>query len=184
MGAGRGRVLARGQARLGPRETALGVDMQALHGAEIEDDPAVARAVPGEAVRTATDGQLEARIASEEDGSNHVRCPRGPNDQRRAAIVGPVLDKSGDLVAFVVGAYHSAGDPRAEGSDVERDGWVVGRRTGEGHRCRILSGWVAWGRWEVMAPCSRRPTPSDSGQAPVRCARRMTTRMRRMTMPR
>ena len=60
---GRGpRVLPGGQAGLRPGETPLRVDVEALHRSEVEDDPALARPVAGQAVAAAADRQLEARI--------------------------------------------------------------------------------------------------------------------------
>ena len=140
VGAGRGRVLAGGQARLRPGETSLGVDVQALHGAEVEDDAAVARAVAGEAVRAAADRQLEAGVAREQHRPDDVRRAGGPHDQRGVPIVVPVLDEPRDVVAFVVGRITVPVIPALKAADVGRAGGVVGRRAGEGHRGRILSG--------------------------------------------
>ena len=73
---------------LGPGEAPLGVDVQALHGAEVEDDAAVARAVAGDAVRAAADRQLEAGVAREEHRPDDVRRAGGPDDQRGVPIDG------------------------------------------------------------------------------------------------
>ena len=77
MRRGRGGVLAGGQAGLGPGEAALGVDVEALHGAEVEDDPALDGAVAGQAVAAAADGELEPGVAGEDDRPGDVGGARG-----------------------------------------------------------------------------------------------------------
>ncbi len=145
----RGRVLARGQAGLGPRETALGVDVQALHAAQVEDDPAFARAVAGEAVRTAADRQLEAGVASEDHRPRDVGGTGRLDDQRRVAIERPVVDEAGRVVGLVLGADDGAGEAGGEGGDVERGGGVVGGGAGEGHAVGSFRVGVVRGAWEA-----------------------------------
>jgi hypothetical protein len=64
---GRVRVLAGGQARLGPRRALLDVDLDRLHLGEVQHDPVVDHAVRGPAVATAADSQVESRLARESD---------------------------------------------------------------------------------------------------------------------
>ena len=56
---------------------AVGVDVERLHVAQVEDDAAVGRAVAGAAVAAAADGELEAGLAGERDGARHVGVVRG-----------------------------------------------------------------------------------------------------------
>ena len=63
--------------------------------AEVEDDAAVARAVAGDAVAAAADGELEAGLAGEHDGACDVGRPGRLDDQRRAAVEGRVVDLAG-----------------------------------------------------------------------------------------
>ena len=59
MRAGGGAVGAGGQAGLRPGGALLGVDLQGVHVGQIQHDPAVGGAVPGEAVAAAANGQLQ-----------------------------------------------------------------------------------------------------------------------------
>ena len=72
------RVLAGGQAGLGPGESPLGVDVEALHALEVEDDAAVDGAVAGQAVAAAADRELQARVAGEDHGPGDVGGIRPP----------------------------------------------------------------------------------------------------------
>ena len=67
VGSDCGRVLARGQASLGPRGSPFDVDLEALHAPEVEHDPPSGGAVAGAAVAAATDGELEPAVAREPD---------------------------------------------------------------------------------------------------------------------
>ena len=64
VGAGRGRVLPGGQARLGPRGAPVDVDVQRAHVREVEHDPPLGR-VAGAAVAAAADGELQPGLAGE-----------------------------------------------------------------------------------------------------------------------
>ena len=85
----RGGVLAGAQAGLRPGEPTGGVDVEALHQAQVEDDAALGRAVAGQAVGAAADGQLEAGLAGEHDGPRDVGGRRGLDDEssgRRSTV--------------------------------------------------------------------------------------------------
>lgn len=113
-------VLAGGQAGLGPRETPLGVDVQALHGAQIEDDPALAGAETGQAVRAAADRQLESRVASEDHRPRDVGGAGRLDDQRWTAIDRPVVDEARRVVRLVLGADDGPDEAGGKAGDVER----------------------------------------------------------------
>ena len=84
MRGGGERVLARRQSWLRPGQAAVGVDVEALHRAEVEDDAAIVRAVAGQAMAATADRQLEPGLACDEDGARDVGGIGGANDERRA----------------------------------------------------------------------------------------------------
>ncbi len=156
---GRGdRVLAGGQAGAGPGQPGDRVDVQALHGAEVEDDAAVARSVASEAVTAAADGELEPGLGREQHGSRDVGRRDGTDDAQWAPVGERVVDLAGVVVARILGTDDGAGDPGrervevlgAEGRGCEGEGG--GGDTGEDHcgtsfRC---GGAATGGReWEV-----------------------------------
>ena len=120
VGTRRRGVLARGQAGLGPRETPLGVDVQALHAAQVEDDPALARAEAGQAVRTATDRELESGVSGEDDRPRDVGGTGRLDDQRWMAIDRPVVDQASRVVGLVLGADDGPDQAGGKAGDVER----------------------------------------------------------------
>jgi hypothetical protein len=65
-------IFARSQARLGPGGAAIGVDRERLHIGQVENDPAVGDAVPGDAVAAAADGQLQPGLARKRDDARDV----------------------------------------------------------------------------------------------------------------
>ena len=73
-----------GQAGLRPGEAAVGVDVEALHRAEVEDDAALVRAVAGQAVAATADRQLETGLAGQRDGPCDVGGVGRTNDEGRA----------------------------------------------------------------------------------------------------
>ena len=87
VGRGRVRVLAGGQAGLGPGEAPIGSMWSALHRAEVEDDAAVVRAVAGQAVAAAADRELErpSRARTGPSGRRRPRRPRGRSAGRAIA---------------------------------------------------------------------------------------------------
>jgi hypothetical protein len=67
VGAGRGGVLARGQARAGPGGPLPQVDLQPLEVGQVQDDAAIGGAVAGAAVPAAADRQLQPAVAGQAD---------------------------------------------------------------------------------------------------------------------
>ena len=108
---GRGRVLDRGQAGFRPGGPVRGVDLEALHVLEIDDDAAVDGAVSGCAVTAAANSQLDAVIAREvHDGGDIVGVRHA--DDRRGTPFGGNWDEdgSGRVVVGVFRADHPAAD--------------------------------------------------------------------------
>jgi len=81
MHVGGGGVLAGGQARLRPGAARLGVDVERVHGREVEHDPPVEDAVPGETVAATADGQLQSGLARQRDDPGDVGGVGGLDNQ-------------------------------------------------------------------------------------------------------
>ena len=95
-------------AALGARGAALGVDADALHRREVDDDAAVGGREAGDAVAAAAHGDLEVLAARELDRAHDVGDARAADDERRAAVVGAVPDRARLVVARVAGRDHLA----------------------------------------------------------------------------
>ena len=144
--ADRVRVFAGGQAGLGPGDAAVGIDVEALHRAEVEDDPAVVGAVAGEAVATAANRQGEAGLASQDDGPGDVGGIGRADDERGAPVVDRAVDLAGDVVVGAAGQDDRAVQAGLEGFEVERV-VEVGAGGAEGfHRGGSLVVVDRWGR--------------------------------------
>ena len=172
LGSGCG-VLAGGQARLRPGDASVGVDVEALHQAEVEDDAALDRAEPGQAVRTAPHRELEAGVTGEDDRPGDVGGRGRADDQRRVAVDGRVMDLAGHVVAGILGSDHRAREAGTERGDIERAAVVEGGDAGEGHRRGFLSCAGRVGRGSCDR-CSDRPGHAESGHWTAPRARRMT----------
>ena len=117
----RGRVLNCGQAGFRPGSPVRGVDLEALHVMEIDDDAAVDRAVAGGAMTAAAHGQLDAVIAREVHDAHDVVGIRDAHDGRRPTIGGGRYeDGSGRVVVGVFRADHPAADGRTQVGDGDR----------------------------------------------------------------
>jgi hypothetical protein len=103
VGAGGDRVLAGGQARLGPCGAALRVDVERPHVREVEHDPTVGDAVALDAVTAAPDRELQAGIAHLRDDAGDVRSVRDPHDRGRPPVDPAVEDGPGAVVILVAG---------------------------------------------------------------------------------
>ena len=140
-------VVAGGQAGLRPGELSLGIDVQAAHGAQVEDDAAVDGAVAGQAVRAAADGEVKVRLAGEQDGAGHVGDGGRPDDHRREPVDRRVLDLAGDVIGLVTRDDDGAGDAGGEGGDV---GVPRRGRRGEVSECHAESSFRVWVRWGAL----------------------------------
>src|SRR4029450_5374013 len=96
-------VLAPLHAGVRARIERLGVDAHALHRREVDDERTLAaRAVPGDAVRAAANGDRHALLARVTDGRDDVGGPRAARDERGPPVDHGVEDRAGLLVALVV----------------------------------------------------------------------------------
>ena len=142
MGGRRVRVLARGQTGLCPGQAPVGVDVEALHRAQVEDDAALVGAVAGQAVAAATDRQLEPRLAGDEDGARDVGGIGGADDQCRARVAERVVDEPSFVVVRAARQDDRAAQVGLEGVEVE-DVVDVGADAAEGFHAVGLLGWMA-----------------------------------------
>ena len=105
--------------------------------------PPSRRAVAGQAVGTAADGQLESRLAGERDGPRNIDGGCRLDDEQRVQVDLGVVDLAGEVVALVLGADDRAADAGGEGREVVRGGGVEVGDTGEGHRTSFRVVWSA-----------------------------------------
>ncbi len=98
-----------------------GVDADAFHRRQVQDQAVVAGAQAGAAVPAAPDGEEEAPLAGEIDGGDHVRDVRGADDEGGAAVDHPVIDLAGRVVTRVAGAGQFA----AQGGAKALNGRIV-----------------------------------------------------------
>ena len=175
---GRDRVLAGGQAGLRPGEATLGVDVQALHAAQVEDDPALARAVAGQAVRCRRGPRARgpaSRAKSTVRATSAALAAWTISAGRRSNV--RVVDEAGDVVALVLGPDDGAGEPGGEAGDVERARGVDGRGCGRGPS-RSVSFRCAWGRrgGDGAHARARDRRAATAGNCPRPDGRRMASR--------
>ena len=91
VGSGGDGVLGRRGSRRRPRGAALGVDLELLHAEQVEDDAAVGHAVPGHAVATAPDRQIEPGLGGQgHDACDVVGRGRHADDDGRPLVEAPV----------------------------------------------------------------------------------------------
>ena len=119
MGRRRDRVLAGGQAGLRPCEAPLGIDVEALHRAEVEDDAAVVRAVAGEAVAAAADRQLETGLARQETVSATSAASAARTMSAGSTVVVRAVDLAGLVVLGAARQDDRAVQAGLEGFEVE-----------------------------------------------------------------
>ena len=160
------------QTGLRPGEAALGIDVEALHRAEVEDDAAVVRAVAGEAVAAAADRQREAGLARQDDGPGDVGRVGRADDQRRAPVGVRAVDLAGHVVVGAAGQDDRAVQTGLEGFEVER---VVGLGAGGAEGFHERAPWWC-GRCGRCAPSS---SPGRAGAADARRVAGMDIRRRR-----
>ena len=102
------RIPAGGQTAPGPGRTALDVDLQSVQVAEVEDDPALGRAVAGDAVAAASNRKLEAGLPCERDDPRDVERVGGPDDRRRPAVDSSIENGPSIVVAGISRGYDTS----------------------------------------------------------------------------
>ena len=112
---GRGVDLAPGAAGLDPRRLGRGIDVDALHAAQVDADAAVDDRRAGHAVAAAVDRDRRARCSrASRDRGGDVVGARAPGDERRPAVDHAVEDGAGLVVAGVAVGEQRAAE-RADG---------------------------------------------------------------------
>ena len=106
--------VAGGGARLDAGDPRLGVDADALHLREVDDDGVVDHAEVGEAVAAAAHRQRQGVVAGEVDRRRDVVGVRRAHDRQRAAVDGEVEDAARLVVVGVVGGDEPAAQARGE----------------------------------------------------------------------
>jgi hypothetical protein len=116
--------LAPKQSRLRARGPRDGIDPEALHRGQIDDDSAIARRRAGHVVAAAAHGDYELPLAGEPQGGPDVGDAGAARDERGAAVDGTVPDSTGGLVLRIACADQLA----AELSREVGEGGVVQHR--------------------------------------------------------
>jgi hypothetical protein len=77
------------------------VDAHAIHLHEADDHPTVVGAEARDAVRAATNGEIDVVLAREFDRSHYVGDISAANDHLRLLVDHPVVDPAGGLVTLI-----------------------------------------------------------------------------------
>ena len=120
VGADGGGVGTGGQPALGPGGAPPGVDVQGRHPRQVEHDPAVAGAVPGQAVPAAAHRQLHPGLGGQRHDPRHLGGVGRPHHGRRPPVELAVEHLAGLVVAGVAGSDNPPVEAVAEPGD--RDG--------------------------------------------------------------
>jgi hypothetical protein len=147
------RDLARSEARLCPRGLRLRVDVEGLHRAQIEHDPAIGRAVTRGAVPAAAHRELQPGLAGRLDDPPHVLDVLRLHDHRGPAVDVPGHHLACRVVALVIRADDAAVDLLTQAGEVKGGAKTIG---GDGHW--ILPGFLHLPR--DRACWQRCPSPS------------------------
>ncbi len=78
--------IAQERASVHPGHTALGIDPDASHARQVDDDPAVARREARDAVAAAADGDLELLLACEPESGEDIGHAGRPNNAGRPPV--------------------------------------------------------------------------------------------------
>ena len=95
--------------------------------------PPSRRAVAGQAVRAAADGQLQAGLAGEHHGPRDIPGDRRLDDEHRPLVEAGVVDLAGLVVGRVLRPDRRPGDAGDERGDVVGTGGSWGGDAGQGH---------------------------------------------------
>ena len=169
--------LGRGQARLGPGGPSVDVDVELLHGPQIEHDPALGHAVTGIAVAAAPHRELQPRLAGEPQDARDVLRVGRPDDDRRPPV--DVADEDGarPVVRGVARGDHLAVNRAPELRD-RRVCETRGRRRHKGLLCPIGAAWVSviGGHHRGLAPLRRSSVQTAFGPGTHRPPSQMSSK--------
>ena len=87
-----------------PHGAPLGVDPDALHPSQVQDETAVAGSETWDAVTAPAYGEEEILLRGKPHRRDHVGHPDGTDDERGAPVVHGVVDFAGFVVVLVTGA--------------------------------------------------------------------------------
>jgi hypothetical protein len=102
--------VAHGGAARDRRDPSLGIDGHRVHEAKVDDEATVADGLPGHAVASTPDGDLEPALAREADGAGHVVDGLALGDDCRTPVDHGVEDHPGLVVVPVAGQDQVAGE--------------------------------------------------------------------------
>jgi hypothetical protein len=106
--------LAPGDAPLHMRDPAPGIQMNTLHGRQVDHHPAVDGGAARHVVAASAHGSLEAQLARDRNGVDHVGDPAASGDEGRALVDEAVVNLARLLVAGIRGLEELAGEGRSE----------------------------------------------------------------------
>ena len=86
-----------------PHRPRRGVDVDAAHLRQVDDEAAVVDRVAGHVVAAALDREQQVLLAREVDGVDDVRGAGALHDQRRLAVDQPVPDRARVVIARIAG---------------------------------------------------------------------------------
>jgi hypothetical protein len=92
-----------GTAAFDPHRARRGIDANALHTREIDDQTIIARAKTTAIVAATTHGDEHVVIAGEMDCGDDVGDIGAPHDQARMPVNHAIIDLAGRLIASIVG---------------------------------------------------------------------------------
>ena len=106
---------------------AVGVDLEALHPREVDDETTVGGPVTRAAMAAAADGELEAGVAGERDDTGDVLGAGDLGDRHRPAVVSLEEDLAGVVVRLIVRRNQGPFEIGAETVDGQILGlWLLG----------------------------------------------------------
>ena len=118
----RGSDLAGGEAGAGPQAAATDVEVDALEVAQVDDDPAIGRAVAGGRMPAAANGQLGADLGGVANDPRDVLCARDADDRPGPEVDAAHHDGAELVVVGVAGNDHAAIQAIAQSLDGDRWG--------------------------------------------------------------
>jgi hypothetical protein len=148
-------------ARLRSRSPRRGVDSDGLHLRQVDDEAALARRVPRNAVATAPHRDREVVPHAEPHCCSHVRSRAASGDEGRPQVEGTVPDPARLVEAVVPGPQDCAGEPVERTVENRHGSDRRGRR-----RHRAIPGIGGCLRWSASPQSSSWLPPRRTEQSP------------------